>query len=259
MANGGSSAPDSAPRLSFVIPAYNEAELIAETIGSLRAAGSAVGEPYEIVVADDASDDTTREVAADLGARVVSEQHRQISATRNVGAKAARGEWLIFVDADTLVPAETVRAAVEAMRDRGIVGGGCRCEFDDPKPLWARVIGPPIIWLYAKSRLTPGAFVFCTREAFEAVGGFDESVFGGEEVYFARAVDQFARARGSRFTILPQRIVTSSRKLRTHSPFEVFGTLIKAARTRARTREGMDLWYGPRRADPGRRQAAPED
>ncbi len=246
----------SAPRLSFVIPAYNEAALIGATIDTLRAAGDAIGEPYEVVVADDASDDATAEVAAAHGARVVATSNRKISATRNAGAKTARGAMLIFVDADTHVPIQTARAAVEAMRDRAIVGGGCRCAFDEPRPLWFRFFGPPLIWLYSASRLTPGAFLFCTREAFDAVGGFDENVFGGEEVIMARALDRYAKTRNTRFTVLRERITTSGRKLRAYSGFELLGTLFGAMRHRATKRDGMDLWYGPRRADPEHDEAA---
>ena len=90
--------------ISFVIPAYNEEVMVGATVRALRASASAVGDPYEVLVVDDASDDRTAEVASAAGATVLRVNLRQISAVRNAGARAARGHLLVFVDADTLVP-----------------------------------------------------------------------------------------------------------------------------------------------------------
>ena len=109
------------------------------------------------------------------------------------------------------------------------------------------------MWLYAKSRLTTGAFLFATRTAFEAVGGFDESRFGGEEVLIARKLDRYSKQHGQRFTIVRERVVTSGRKLRTHSGLELLSALCRATLSGARRRESMQLWYGQRRPDPAER------
>ena len=100
--------------ISFIVPAYDEENLLGATLDALHAAGKALNEPYELVVADDASTDRTATVAERHGARVVRVAHRQIAATRNSGARAAAGELFIFVDADTIVSEAVVRAAVDA-------------------------------------------------------------------------------------------------------------------------------------------------
>src|SRR4029079_6981381 len=86
-------------------------------------------EPYEMVVADDASTDGTAAVARALGAHVVSVPHRRIAAARHRAARAAHGDLLVFVDADTLVTEAAVRGAVLAMR-RGAAGGGSAIRVD---------------------------------------------------------------------------------------------------------------------------------
>src|SRR5436190_23873955 len=92
------------PRLvSFVIPAWNEESVLGPTLEAVRVAARHLAEPSEVIVADDSSTDQTAEIARQHGARVVTVQHRQISATRNAGAGAAQGDLLIFIDADTLV------------------------------------------------------------------------------------------------------------------------------------------------------------
>src|SRR5262245_50145472 len=102
--------------LSLIIPAYNEEQLLARTLRAAMAAAQASGESWEIVVADDASTDRTAAIAAEHGARVVPVHCRQIAKTRNAGARAAKGDLFIFVDADTVVTSAAVAAAVRAMR-----------------------------------------------------------------------------------------------------------------------------------------------
>src|SRR5262249_58691220 len=125
----------------------NEELLIGRTLMALANAGSALGQPFEVVVADDASTDRTAVIAREHGARVVSVQDRQIAATRNAGARAASGEMLVFVDADTVVTRAAVRAAIDAMH-AGAAGGGCLIRFDGDVPLWGRLLLLPLLPLY---------------------------------------------------------------------------------------------------------------
>ena len=109
--------------ISFIVPAHNEARLIGATLRALQQAAQALAEPFEIIVVDDASDDATAEIAGACGATVLTVAHRHIAATRNAGAALARGQRLVFVDADTRVGEAVLRAATRAM-DAGAVGGG---------------------------------------------------------------------------------------------------------------------------------------
>ena len=156
--------------ISFIVPAYNEEALLGRTLAAVHHAARALGESFEVVVADDASTDRTAEVARANGARVVPVNNRQIAATRNAGAKAASGELLVFVDADTLVTPAVVAAAVKAMR-AGAVGGGSGFRFDGRLPLYGRIMEAVAAPLYRVMGLASGCFLFCTRTAFVAAGG----------------------------------------------------------------------------------------
>ncbi|HEV3168299.1 MAG TPA: glycosyltransferase [Isosphaeraceae bacterium] len=233
--------------ISFIIPAYNEEVLLGGTLDAIGDAARALGEPFEIVVADDASTDLTAAIAQEHGASVVSVSHRQIAATRNAGAREAKGEIFVFVDADTIVSDAAVRAAVEAVR-QGAAGGGCAFHFDGRLPFYGRVIAAVGVPLYRALGLASGCFLFCTREAFHAAGGFDEGLFGAEEFVMSRALH-----RQGRFVVLRESVTTSARKLRAHSAREVLGLLVRLAITgpkSVRRRQGMDIWYGERRKDP---------
>lgn len=235
--------------LSFIVPAHNEELLLGATLDAIRNAAELLGEPYELIVVDDASTDQTAFVARNCGARVISVANRQISATRNSGAHAAKGELLVFVDADTRVDGEVVRAAVQAVRD-GAVGGGAAIKFDGSVPLYAHLLLPILIRTFRAKRLAAGCFVFCTKSAFLAVGGFDEAYYGAEEIVFSRAL-----RRQGRFVVLRLAVTTSGRKFRTYSAWEILTMMFRVARQGRKgvqRRQGLELWYGERRADPQR-------
>lgn len=233
-----------APDVSFVVPAYNESKALAGTLEAIHAAMAPIGRCYEIVVADDASTDATPDIARNSGARVVPVQFRQIARTRNAGARAARGDKLVFVDADTRVNETLLRAAFSAF-DAGAVGGGARPKFEAGAPLWSRFAMRLVVGPMAMLRLAAGCFVFVRRAPFEAVGGFDERHFAGEEVMLS-----WALRRHGRFVILPERVETSARKFVGASPWD---TLWMSARLAARgmrgvrRREGNEFWYDGRR------------
>ena len=233
--------------ISFIVPAYNEERLLGATLDALRAAARAAGEPYELIVVDDASTDRTAVIAEHHGATLVSVAHRQIAATRNSGARKANGDLLIFVDADTIVNEVVVRSAVEALRG-GAAGGGAGVEFDGTVPLYARLLLPVLVWSFRSAGLAAGCFLFCTRNAFVATGGFDEAFYGAEELVMSRALK-----RHGRFVVLRQAVITSGRKLRTHSVREMLAIVARLALRgpgAVKQRQGMDLWYAERREDP---------
>jgi glycosyltransferase involved in cell wall biosynthesis len=240
------------PLLSFVIPAYDEEAVLGATLGSLTAAARAVGRPFEVVVAADSCTDRTVEIAREHGARVVEVSHRQISETRNAGAAAAHGEHLIFVDADTRVTAEPIVAALDALA-AGAIGGGARVCFDGHLPFVARILLAGVVWLLRGLCVAPGCFFFCRRADFEGLGGFSRDVFAGEEVWLSLAFK-----RRGRFVALDQHVVTSGRKIRTHSGREILAAAFRPlwkGRAAYRAREGLEVWYGERRDDPGERVA----
>ena len=233
--------------LSFVIPAHDEEALVSRAIESIRRAATAVGGTFEILVVDDASTDRTAAVARAAGAEVVSSDARQISRARNAGAALARGERLVFVDADTIVTEDVVRGVLAAF-DAGAVGGGSAVRFDEPVPRYVRLVLPAALWINRTFGFAAGCFVFARRDAFEAIGGFDPRVFAGEEVLFSRAL----RKQG-RFVVLPEPVQTSGRKLRAYSGLEILAVIARLAllgRRGVRDRSRLELWYGPRREDP---------
>jgi len=236
------------PRISFVVPAHNEAQLLPRTLASIESAALALGAAYEVIVVDDASDDETVAVAEARAARVIRVNHRQIAATRNSGARTAQGSVLIFLDADTCLTAEVLAAAVAAI-EAGAVGGGAAVKFDGTVPLHARLGLATLNTTFRWFKLAAGCFMFCSKFAYENSGGFDESLYAAEEIAFSRALK-----KQGRFVMLRTPVVTSGRKVRAYSRRETVRLLWRLAirgNRGLRSREHLDLWYGPRRRDPG--------
>jgi len=209
--------------ISFVVPAHNEQASLGKTLAAIHDACRQVGIAYEIVVVDDASTDDTAAIARSNGAAVVSVNYRQIAATRNAGARAASGDRLFFVDADTTINERVVAAALRVM-DNGAAGGGAPVKFDGNVPLYAPLM---LLWINLCMRIagiTGGACMFCTWAAFDAAGGFDERLYGAEDAAFAWAVK-----RTGPFVVLWQHVVTSGRRTRGISGLYMIRTLFRMA------------------------------
>ena len=231
--------------LSFIVPAHNEELWIGKCLDCIRTTIERVGEPYELIVVDDASTDSTGELAQKMGARSLRVEHRKISAVRNAGARAARGEVLFFVDADTQVNQLAVRGALAALR-AGAAGGGCVIGLDGPTPFWARIILFFAVRIARLIQWVGGCFLFCTREAYNAAGGFSESLYAGEDIAFVQALKKVGR-----FVVLKPTVITSGRKLSVAGPWQVISLMFRIAIRGARyeSKWVLDILYGQRAQD----------
>jgi len=231
-------------RVSFIIPAHNEEAWIGRCISAIRGAMETSGAGYEVIVVDDSSQDATAATARQYGARVIRVEHRQISATRNAGARETHGNVLFFVDADTLVSPQVGQLGLRSIGD-GAVGGGCIPRFEGRLPLWWRVAYPLFVLGVQVLRQPGGSCLFCTRSAFEAIGGFSEAHFAAEDAVFVTALK-----RHGPFVVLTERVTTSGRNLRAHSFWSISRLLMRLALRGPngfRDRRGLDLWYRPLR------------
>lgn len=230
------------PRYSFIIPAYNEEALIGRTIDVLRESAAPLKGGFEIIVANDDSSDRTPEIAREKGARVIDVKKRQIAAVRNAGASLATGEILVFVDADTVVPANTLLALEKLLSRLDVVAGGARMVFDSSPPWWGIITVRVFLFFYFDvARFAGGGFLFARRAAFEKAGRWDEKYFASEEVHLSRALKRYGK-----FRIIRDPVITSARKFRMKTPREHIALLRHLAfkgKKGLQGREGLDMWY----------------
>ena len=120
--------PDST-MISFIVPAHNEESCLPRTLQAIHDAARVTGQPYEIIVVDDASTDATAEVARQHNATVVPVNHRQIAATRNavvtIGGQTVAPGTILHLVANKPVPIR-IKASLRAnpSAGRGRRGGG---------------------------------------------------------------------------------------------------------------------------------------
>lgn len=230
--------------LSIIIPAYNEAETIAEVISKAKnACQESAVDFYEIIVADDDSTDKTAILAKTAGAIVVKSGKRNIGATRNVGADAAKCDYLIFLDADTYIHAKLIQSTIKAF-ERGKIGGGALLTWSEPAPFWSHCalnFWNTISFLFT---FPAGSYLFVKKEAFQQVNGFDEEYYASEELHFARKLKKIGK-----LVVLRQRYSTSPRKVHQFSLKEFktfFIHFLKHPMKTVKNREFLDIWYSRR-------------
>ncbi|ADE55190.1 glycosyltransferase [Coraliomargarita akajimensis] len=232
---------------SIIIPAYNEAAELPETLAAIRKAMQSVEVRGELIVVDNNSNDDTAEVARAHGAdQVVFEPQNQIARARNAGARACSAPSLIFIDADSRIEPELLQQSLQQLDSGKVVAGGAVIEFEGQ----ITAVGRAGIRLWKRiSKLTKtaaGSYLFCRRDAFEAVGGFDEKLYASEEVHLSRKLRKWGRANNQRFVILSNPPVrTSARKLEWYSSLQILGwvALMIALPIAVRSKRLCAFWY----------------
>lgn len=204
------------PFLSVVIPARNEASRLPCCVAALRESAAAAGATLEIIVVENRSSDQTAEIARELGATVIASDAKNLSMIRNAGVRSSTGEYVLTVDADSIVSRGLITKVLRSLHDTRTVGGGVLI-FPERWSLGIVVTGILIGTLALWYRISGGAFFF-RRADFEAIGGFDEAVLSAEDIDFARRMKRYAKRNGRFFrNLVTAYIVTSCRK------FDSFG------------------------------------
>jgi glycosyltransferase involved in cell wall biosynthesis len=245
---------------SIIIPAFNEAELLPTTLRRVNEIVAEIkGYRGEVVVTDNNSADETAAIARDHGAHVVFEPVQQIARARNAGAEQSVGRFLIFIDADTLIPTELVQRSLDILASGTCCGGGALLDPTEAVG-WTGAVGLRLWNILGRTfKWACGAYVFCPRDAWAAAEGFDERFFASEEIHFAQALKRWGRSRGKKFQVLPFWIKTSMRKFEWYSTGQIMRMVIGyGLRPRSlRSREGCGLWY--ERPEAGNREETHKD
>jgi glycosyltransferase involved in cell wall biosynthesis len=240
-------------KISIIVPAFNEERLIAETLRSLKTAAEVFGErnwEAELIVCDNNSKDKTAHLARQAGATVVFEPINQIARARNRGAQEAKGDWLLFVDADSKPTKELLGEVIEQIESGAYLAGGSVVRLDGDHSTAKWITG---LWNFLSRRfcLLAGSFIFCETKTFREIGGFSNELFAGEELELTKRLKEVARKRNKKIVILHRHpLVTSDRKvelytLRQHLWF-MTKTLLLGGRT-MRSREACYIWYDGKR------------
>lgn len=178
------------PLVSVIIPAYNQAEFLPETIQSVL---NQTYRNFEIIVVNDASTDNTDEVMAQLRdprlKYIVHEQNQRLSAARNTGINASRGEILFLLDADDLFHPEKLEAHVKFLNEHPEIGVSYNARFElnhsanTVREMWRPPLSVTVKDLILTFPFAPSDTVVRREWAFK-VGLFDPNVRTAEDTDF---------------------------------------------------------------------------
>ncbi len=198
---------------SIIIPTYKEEDYLERCLWSILAQDYSRSE-YEIIVSDAHSPDRTAEIARKLADELVLSDRRGIALGRNAGARIARGEILVFIDADAQLASSFLGRCHQVFSDPGVVGmSGVAQPYDGGVPQRLIYSGTySLVRLFNKVGLSlfPGVCVAYRKAAFIRAGGFREDFGVTEDLDLSRRISRF----GECVVDVRARAFVSTRRLR---------------------------------------------
>jgi len=197
--------------ISVIVPSLNEEKYIEPTLKALR--NQDYKGEYEIIVVDGGSKDKTVKIAKKYADKVIV-VGKGIGKGRNEGAKVAKGDIFIFVDADTILLFNVLTEIKKSFRKKGVVGASCpvlpiSAQVKDFMPYWIYNLFAKSTTKTDKSRLATICFA-CRKDVFEKVGGFREDDKIGEDFDLTEKLSKIGEIRFTEETLA----MTSPRRLR---------------------------------------------
>jgi glycosyltransferase involved in cell wall biosynthesis len=204
------------PRFSILIPARNEENFLPGCLESIKTAATPFPDQVEIIVALNRCTDRTEEIALKHGATVVREDGKNLARIRNAAARAATGEVIVTIDADSRMAGNMFVEIDRLLRTGKFIGGGVSIRPER----WSLGIFVTVLLLAVLLfwRRVSGGLFWCLRNDFEAIGGFNENLVSLEDLDFAQRLKAYGKSHGKRFTTIKKaHIITSCRK------WDIFG------------------------------------
>ncbi|MEW6608537.1 MAG: glycosyltransferase [bacterium] len=207
------------PKISLIIPAYNEEKFIGKCLESVERAKEYYGKPslIETIVVNNCSTDNTEKIALDYKTKIVLEEERRIASVRNKGVSVAKGDILAFLDADSTITPNMFTLIDEAMSCGKYIGGGTDVKLErNSFGIFCTycITKFPYMWLFG---IMVG-MLFTGKKTFEEMGGFDESLYCAEDSIFAWNLKKFGKQKRKRFKVITDAYVTTSARA-----FDEFG------------------------------------
>jgi rSAM/selenodomain-associated transferase 2 len=207
-------ARDGSALISVIVPTLNEEEALPETLRRVLSQGV----DTEVIVVDGGSQDNSRRVVAEVPEVEWTSAVPGRASQMNAGAAHASGDWLLFLHADTWLPAGALQAI--ANLDIDIGAGGFRQQFS--RPHWFLALVSRLHnWRCSRTRVIYGdQALFIRRDLFMQIGGFPDRA-ELEDVLISERILAFTRP-----VLMPQTVITSSRKFEQRGPYRCFFDIV---------------------------------
>ncbi|WP_442602018.1 glycosyltransferase [Paenibacillus sp. KN14-4R] len=233
--------------LTVIIPAHNEEKYIQRCLDSIQKAAASYQGGIEVVVVLNRCTDRTRQIAELYNCIIITEDSKNLSKIRNVGVRAARGEMIVTIDADSWM-AENMLVEVDTLLKTGkYIGGGVGAIQFERVSIGiiasAMVILLPLLLRYGN--IAVGMF-WCYKKDFDAIQGFNEKMLMTEDADFAKRLKQWGKKNGKLFGIIRKAtLFTSTRKFDTLGDWAIFKNpkIIMGYWTGGKNQKAADLAY----------------
>ena len=212
--------------LSVIIPTLNEEKYLPQLLDSIK---GQVFSDYEIIVSDGQSIDRTRAIAREYGCRVIDSSDKLCPAhQRNKGAEIAKGETLLFLDADTRLPSGFLQNIYTEFQKRNLGSAGFYLEFDSAHRFYKIYDGLYRFLCFFGQYLKPasiGVGIMARKDLHQMINGFDETIFIGEDYDYTTRI-----CRKGKFRMLKSSFIYfSPRRLEKEGRFRVLGKWLKGS------------------------------
>jgi len=209
--------------LSIVIIAKNEEEYLPRLLESIKAQNY---NDYELILSDAESTDKTREIAIDYGCKII--EGGLPSKGRNNGAKVAKGDMILFLDADVVLPNNFLRHNLEEFKNKNLVTA-----TPIYKPITDKTIDKFLYevyntWAKATQYFYPhsaGLCIFCKKDTFNKLEGFNERILMAEDHDFVNRSKKHGKFR----ILYNEPILVDIRRLDEEGRFELVKKYFKGA------------------------------
>lgn len=176
--------------LSIIIPTFNEEKYLPRLLKSIK---RQTFKDYEVIVADNNSSDSTQAIAQKFGAKIVF--GGMPGRGRNQGAKIARGEWLLFLDADVVLPPFFLGRAMAEIENSDFSVVTCLIDPLSDRRIDKLLHGSVNLYMRATRKFfahAPGFCIFCEKEVHRKLNGFDEKIKLGEDIDYVHRLSKIA-------------------------------------------------------------------
>lgn len=225
--------------ISVIVPTLNEEKYIENTLKALRSSDY-MGK-FEVIVTDGGSGDRTVRIAKKYADKVLV-NGRGISKGRNAGAAVAKGDVLLFIDADTIVTYNTLSEFEHVFKDRRVVAATCPImlmshQYKDFMLYWELNQAVKLSMTKIRRPHIVGACFAARKSAFEEVGGFDETVETLEDFELSERLGKKGRTVFTEKTL----VLTSPRRIHKWGVVGGFLKAVKAYVKYRRTGRGVSI------------------
>ena len=232
-------------KFSVVIPAHNEEKYLGRCLDSIMAASASYKDQVEVIVVLNRCTDRTEEIAALYNCITVKEDSRNLSKIRNAGAKAARGEIIVTIDADSWMSDNMLTEIERLLMMEIYIGGGVAGRFERVSLgiiVSALVLIIPLVIKYGWG-ISVGIF-WCYKKDFQEINGFNENLLMAEDADFAMRLKKWGKECGKKYgTITKAKMMTSCRKFDMYGDWCLLNPKIVLAYLKGTNRQYADRLY----------------